>query len=218
VKVSIQLHHQNLSGSSKDTIASIAAPPIPSVALKTLMAGYDSSSADDDDEESAAKDNSQVEFTTTTTTTTTSTTMPHNIVVKDEIKIKKALDTFAAPSTIISSLPKTNNTKKEETTSKNETRKMKHCRYFLRNGTCKHGAKCKFLHDEELYFRNLKSNTTQQQQQKQLDKEIDWLLTPSKQQHTLLRKLLENDLQRERTLTLQLLRHIVDLNYFQKAN
>jgi Zinc finger C-x8-C-x5-C-x3-H type (and similar) len=84
-------------------------------------------------------------------------------------------------------------------------RKPRPCRYFQRNGTCRNGDQCHFSHD--------------QQQQQQLCRQTNTFKTntkiKTKSSSTLLRKLLTTDQDRETTLTLALLRYLVDCNYLQ---
>ena len=49
---------------------------------------------------------------------------------------------------------------KAENKPSDASRKVSNCRMFLRKGNCKHGKKCKFLHDEEAHkvFKELKSS------------------------------------------------------------
>jgi hypothetical protein len=116
----------------------------------------------------------------------------------------------------------------------NKKFKTRHCRYFLRNGTCKNGDECTYIHDNAEHEKYKLNRSSRCQMQSQKDKakneaqrEMNILTTgraqgmgsngnilPSGQ--TLLRKLLQNDIRRERNLTLQLLRYIVDCNYLQE--
>lgn len=84
------------------------------------------------------------------------------------------------------------------------------CRYFARTGTCRNGDKCTFQH--ERFSRNNNNSpqsnltsTTPQMGKKKAGKSS-----------TLLKKLLKSDTDREMTLTLQLLRYIVDCNFLQE--
>jgi hypothetical protein len=107
------------------------------------------------------------------------------------------------------------------------THKTKQCRFFLRNGTCKNGDNCTYIHDiskhEEYKANSQIRKQTQSERDKArnaLKKEMDILTTGrsqsgKKSEASLLRKLLNNDIRRERTLCLQLLRYIADCNYLQ---
>ena len=86
-------------------------------------------------------------------------------------------------------------------------RKPRPCRYFQRNGTCRNGDQCHFSHDPQ----------QQQQQCRQINtfKTNTKIKVKTKSSSTLLRKLLTTDQDRETTLTLALLRYLVDCNYLQ---
>jgi hypothetical protein len=115
-----------------------------------------------------------------------------------------------------------------DNTSKYKTRQ---CRYFLRNGTCKNGDTCTYIHDMEQHEAYKKDADARKEKQSQKDrarnqakKEMN-LITSGRREgglgsgiggQTLLRKLLENDIRRERSLCLQLLRYIADCNYLQE--
>lgn len=106
--------------------------------------------------------------------------------------------------------------------------KTKQCKFFLRNGSCKNGDDCKYIHDLSKH-QEFKANTeVRKQAQSERDrarnaskKELELLTTGRVQNsnksegNSLLRKLLKNDIRRERTLCLQLFRYIVDCNYLQ---
>jgi len=109
--------------------------------------------------------------------------------------------------------------------------KTKQCHHFLRNGKCRNGENCTFIHDQSKHEafkvdreekRLLQSQRDKAQNgnglgaQKNraellLNQSLNRLIAPTDKaggvcgKSTLLRKLLENDLRRERTLTLQLL-------------
>lgn len=99
--------------------------------------------------------------------------------------------------------------------------KTRHCRFFTRNGTCKNGDDCTYIHDMEHHkeFKLNQQNRSQQDGANRQAKAERNLLTTGRRgdsKRTLLRSLLQNDIQRERSLTLQLLRYIVDCNYLQE--
>jgi hypothetical protein len=71
------------------------------------------------------------------------------------------------------------------------------CRFFMRNGKCRNGDSCQFRHDPA----DQEQRTTTR--------------TKAKEPNSLLRKLLTNDIRRERTLTFQLLEHIFETNFLQ---
>ena len=109
--------------------------------------------------------------------------------------------------------------------------KTKFCRYFLRNGTCKNGDECTYIHDMAKREAFKTNAALRKQKQSQRDrarndaqKEMNVITTGRTKgmaghgaaPQTLLRKLLQNDIRRERSLALQLLRYIVDCNYLQE--
>ena len=86
-------------------------------------------------------------------------------------------------------------------------RSARPCRYFMRNGTCLNGDACRFSHDVS---RAMNSNANSNKNSaKRGGKQ-------SSSSDTLLRKLLANDMRRETTLALQLLRYIVNCNFLQE--
>jgi hypothetical protein len=111
--------------------------------------------------------------------------------------------------------------------------KTKQCRYFLRNGTCKNGNQCTYIHDmtqHELYKANAsvkrEIQSKKDKAKNEARREVNLITTgraqgdrtdlPATTGQTLLRRLLQNDIRRERSLCLQLLRYIVDCNFLQE--
>lgn len=110
---------------------------------------------------------------------------------------------------------------------------------FHQRGKCRHGTSCKFLHSD--IPKDSSNNDQQRQNKRQSQSERDkarnqyqqelqvlGLATPSHGSRytsggkvinstSLLHKLLQRDKERERSLTLQLLRYIVDCDYFQES-
>jgi hypothetical protein len=105
---------------------------------------------------------------------------------------------------------KEESSKPEQSATANEGRPQRvarPCRYFMRNGTCLNGDACRFSHDVS---RSMNSNANSNKNSaKRSGKQ-------SASSDTLLRKLLANDMRRETTLALQLLRYIVDCNFLQE--
>ena len=75
------------------------------------------------------------------------------------------------------------------------------CRYFMRNGKCLNGDNCRFSHEVG-------------EQRFQAEKRKGKQRTSHASNDTLLRKLLVNDMDRESTLTLKLLKFIVKRKFF----
>jgi len=114
-------------------------------------------------------------------------------------------------------------------------KEKKLCHFFLRNGTCKNATDCQYLHDIEAHKQCSANKVEKRKEQSERDrarnrdqKDMDVLSGRRNACHkgnssvgaggatSLLRKLLESDMERERSLTLQLLRYIVDCNYLQE--
>ena len=118
--------------------------------------------------------------------------------------------------------------------SSNTSSPKRLCTYYQR-GNCRHGTACKFLHSDKS-INNTTQKINKRQSQSERDKarnqyeqelKILGLATPSHVSRytsggkvinntSLLHQLLARDKERERSLTLQLLRYIVDCDYFQK--
>ena len=79
-------------------------------------------------------------------------------------------------------------------------------RYFMRNGTCLNGSACCFSH-EVIQGRHSNGPSPRPRREKRLAS-----------LGTMLRRLLETEMRRESTMTLQLSRYIADCNYFQKPS
>ncbi len=117
--------------------------------------------------------------------------------------------------------------------------KQKVCKFYQR-GNCRHGSSCKFVHCDEASHNHVsyaasqtlahrKSQSERDRARIQRERELQklGLANPSHgtrggagkfiNNTSLLNKLLNRDMERERSLTLQMLRYIVDNNFFQGA-
>ena len=168
--------------------------------LSNLLAGYGSSSSMSDDESTLKIDKSGNHAIVETTT------------AAKETSEKPSLDTGGLQS-----------------------RPNRICKYYQR-GKCHHGDSCKFLHSDQATTNGNDQRKRKRQAQSDRDKarndteqelQILGLANPSHGSRynnsggktitntSLLHKLLQRDKERERRLTLQLLRFIVDCDYFQ---
>jgi hypothetical protein len=169
--------------------------------LSNLLAGYGSSSSMSDDE-----------------------TTPKNEKSGDHANVEPT-----APAKQTSEQPSMD-------TDTSQSRPKNICKYYQR-GKCHHGDSCKFLHSDQALSANGNDQRKRKRQaQSDRDKarndheqelQVLGLANPSHRSRynnsggktitntSLLHKLLQRDKERERRLTLQLLRYIVDCDYFQ---
>lgn len=188
--------------------------------LGSLLAGYDSSSSTGSKDEQERDDNHQSPFhpisLPPTEYNTGSITLPG--------------EHLKASNTIIES----------PASSVSNAHFKKTCRYFLR-GKCFRGKECTFLHGDTIRTafteaasesvvrpttvdnQNIKRYIEEEEQQPENDKKQGTHQEKKKARrpprnncssNTLLRKLLENDIKREACITVQLLRYIVQSNFF----
>lgn len=167
--------------------------------LSSLLEGYDSSSSDDGNVESKSK------------TTTADVGPPME-------------DTIAKSSTLA--------------VESSQSQPKRICKYHQR-GNCRHGDSCKFLHSNDVdeYSPNqrqkqkISSQSDRDKARNRYEEELKMLglVAPGHGSRysggekvisstSLLHKLLQRDKERERRLTLQLLRYIVDCDYFRDGD
>ncbi len=100
----------------------------------------------------------------------------------------------------------------------------RHCKFFLQAGSCKNGHQCTFIHDGEARKDYTMKMIIKRKEQSERDKSKNDSKSKSSNRNlnseesnskSLLRKLLDHDMRRERCLSLQLLKYIADSNYMQ---
>lgn len=140
---------------------------------------------------------------------------PKKVVVKEKPPGLSLLDGYGSSSSSDNNAPKVvkqvEDSKSTTAVDGNATTNFKTrvCRYFARTGRCRNGDKCTFRHEAA------GSTTTTNTGRSSLLKNRGGKAKP-KTASTLLKKLLQTDADREATLTVQLLRYIVDCNYLQE--
>lgn len=184
-----------------------------STGLSSLLAGYGSSS-DEDDNDNSNSDNKDKKAIDT----------PMN--PKGEGPGNVPPSTHVDNSTSIGQIESidrdaSNSNPNLQQDQQTKARIRRPCRFFFRNGSCRNGSNCRFSHEMEEG-----QQQSQQQQQRNLSQPSKSGSNRNKNNakkrkrgghtssDTLLRKLLENDMERESTLTMQLLKFIVDNNFF----
>jgi hypothetical protein len=93
------------------------------------------------------------------------------------------------------------------------------CRFFSRNGTCRNGDRCRFRHDQqEEQPRDRIHPDADRERPTKLPKNDRRLTTLAINSNpSLLEKLLASDVQRETTLTLQILDYIFESNFLKNV-
>ncbi len=123
------------------------------------------------------------------------------------------------------------NTLSQQQQHQNPFYRTRPCRFYLRTGQCRNGDTCNYLHEDGEARRSAEEQRLDQSNRDKARsnarRDVERLNSPLRgaddykyadpgPKAPLLRKLLRNDIRRERSLTLQLLRYIVDCNYLQE--
>jgi hypothetical protein len=108
----------------------------------------------------------------------------------------------------------------QQVTSQPQQHRSRLCRYFAKNGQCRNGNNCSFSHEQSSSkHSNLDNQPTTKKQRlhpnKTATKTTSGITTAPPP--SLLHKLLANDIQREASLTLQLLEYLVKSNFLQQT-
>jgi hypothetical protein len=195
--------------------------------LSALLAGYGSSDGDGDDDDSSTKDEKRVGDQ--------ASGRNENNGTMDATLIGGDVNASSLPPTEVkhsSSKSNSNNNMDgndgnmvNPAASSSTTLSTRPCRFFFRNGSCKNGDSCRFRHDgstggggggDKTHFQ--KRHTTQQTTALSTGQRKRKRGGGPTSSDTLLRKLFENDMERESNLTMQLLRYIVKNNFFRNSN
>jgi Zinc finger C-x8-C-x5-C-x3-H type (and similar) len=147
---------------------------------------------------------------------------------EDEGEVKEGLVPPARSSTAPTVGANANATQTTTTDAPRPSYRTRPCRYFMRNGQCRNGDQCNYSHDR-LQFQSPhdgpanpslattdRANGATASAKRQRTNESAPPVAYSNSKSSLLYKLLTNDMKRETILTLQLLDHIVESNFFQQ--
>jgi hypothetical protein len=194
----------------QDAIKCKESDTIEAVGLTSLLAGYGSSSTSDDDDDVKDADIDKVPEIPTMAASS-SLIEPTLDVMETTDSTENAL--LALNSTSAQSMevhPSENN----GGTARRPTPTSRPCHFFMRNGKCRNGDSCSYSHDmtkasgmsasSRLAPTSTTTTTTTRRQEQH-----------NKRSETLLRRLLANDMRRETTLTLKLLKYVARRNFLQ---
>jgi Zinc finger C-x8-C-x5-C-x3-H type (and similar) len=201
-------------------------PPCMTTELSTLLQGYGSSSEEEDDNHSDSKNME-------TSKTSDINTSSKQEEADSRMDVTGTLDVAHGAAAAVSAVGQHAMTGATTTITSEIKKKIKNpCHAFMRHGRCHRGDACPYRHD------NLPSSAEeqqQQQQQQQAASSADYNnnnkpthahvpAAPPRNNNnnnnkrpklTLLEKLLTKDVERETTLTLQLLEYIARSNFLQ---
>jgi len=192
--------------------------------LSSLLAGYGSS---DDSDKSDKEDQDSNHNTFSKSSTTTN--LPNEITGDNPSTYNDLRNCSIRnkPVEIVENTVPTTTTGTNATAITHQQRTFSRpCRFFIRQGSCRYGENCRFSHEKNqeqqlqysqhqrpLLGSRLSSNPTSDS--KNVKKRKRGCHTSS---DTLLRQLVKNEILRESTFTMQLLKHIVDNNFFFDDN
>ena len=187
--------------------------------LSSLLAGYDSTSSQEEGEVTTSKPKTDLKNGGNNNDKTSEVGNNNIKSPPEEAKVNNEEAT-------------TNITVQSQQTHPTTTKRI--CKYYQR-GKCRHGTNCNFLHTAQQPSTEQKHKARQSQSERdkarnaqERELQILGLSTPSHKNRydksgakvinntSLLHKLLQRDKERERRMTLQLLRYIVDCDYYQK--
>ena len=174
--------------------------------LASLLGGYGSSSSSDDDDEQS----------------------PGEIEEKPKIS-----------DSVKNTTQQQQQQQQKQKQKQNPFYRTRPCRFYLRTGRCRNGENCHYLHEDGEARRSAEEQRIDQSKRDKARsdarRDVERLNSPHSNNRQgfgrevddykyadpgpkapLLRKLLQNDIRRERSLALQLLRYIVDCNYLQE--
>lgn len=197
-------------------------------ALLNLMAGYGSSSSDDSDDDDGNSEGAGTDAHEAKQAEMQAPAPQMDVAVtagRSDLTMAAAAATDYGSKT----LPDASNATAADGASPFPGYRTKPCRFYVRNGSCRNGSKCTYLHDNAARESYLSTATERRARQSERDKtkakarrEVAALSgghrtgTFKPGEATLLRKLLDREVKRESSLTLQCLRYIVDCNFLQE--
>ena len=162
-----------------------------SIGLSSLLEGYGSSSSEEEEEQ-----------------------VDNDITQKEQDK-----NTSSQTNTAEGEAVSTAATKSTDADEQHPNYRTRPCRFFARNGSCRNGDACRFKHeapnpsDLGTISNHHNSNVTSNNNNTNVNAIKNNNRRKQRQPKTLLQNLLSKDIEREQTLTLQLLKYIVNHNF-----